>query len=529
MSAPHSARTDLTLSQAIRAGAQAYPEREALVMGDVRLTYRQLSQRVDALAAGLRELGVGSGDKVATILPTCAEGVCALIAPGAIDAVAVPLNPALRAHEVRHILADSGAKVLITVAEMFGHDYLQMIAAVRPALPTLRHVIIRDGASSVARPAAGDLLALSDVMARGRAAGWSESGTDPAVTACLIYTSGTTGAPKGAAHSHRNLLLIGDAVVELTGAEVWEVNLNPFPMFHIGGIALVLITLFIGGKVVLMERFHPQQALQAIAAEKVTFVGGAPTIYQAMLAFPGSERYDLSSLRMIAASAAPVPPTLIKALRDRARCAVLNGYGSTEAGLISVTSPDDPESLQLTTVGRPGPGVEVRIVEADRRDVPLGQPGEIATRAPFIMQGYYNRPQETAEVMDEAGWYYTGDIGALDAQGYLRIFDRKRDMIIRGGENVYPAEIEWFLTSHPAVQMAAVIGLPGTIGGEKVRAYVQPKEGAQVTPAELLGHCRGRIAAFKVPDEFHIVSELPLTPTRKVQKFKLREMALQES
>ena len=168
-------------------------------------------------------------------------------------------------------------------------------------------------------------------------------------------------------------------------------------------------------------------------------------------------------------------------------------------------------------------------MEADRRDVPLGQPGEIATRAPFIMQGYYNRPQETAEVMDEAGWYYTGDVGALDAQGYLRIFDRKRDMIIRGGENVYPAEIEWFLTSHPAVQMAAVIGLPGTIGGEKVRAYVQPKEGAQVTPAELLGHCRGRIAAFKVPDEFHIVSELPLTPTRKVQKFKLREMALQES
>jgi acyl-CoA synthetase (AMP-forming)/AMP-acid ligase II len=529
MSAPPTTRTDLTLSQAIRAGAQAYPEREALVMGDVRLTYRQLSQQVDALAAGLLELGLGPGDKIAAILPTCPEGVVALIAPGAIGAVAVPLNPALRSHEVRHILADSGAKALITVAEMFGHDYLQMIAAVRPALPALRHVIIRDGASPAARPAAGDLFAWSDVVARGRVTGWGESGTDPAATACLIYTSGTTGTPKGAAHSHRNLLLLSSVVEEMLGAEVWEVNLNPFPLFHIGGIGLALITLYIGGKVVLLERFRPQQALQAVATERVTFIGGAPTMYQAMLAFPGSERYDLSSLRMIAASAAPVPPALLKALRDRAKCAVLNGYGATEAGLISVTSHTDPEELQLTTVGRPGKGVEVRIVDEHRRDVPLGQPGEIATRAPFIMQGYHNRPQETAEVMDEAGWYYTGDIGSLDAQGYLRIFDRKRDMIIRGGENVYPAEIEWFLTSHPAVQMAAVIGLPGQIGGEKVRAYVQPKEGAQVTPTDLLNHCRGRIAAFKVPDEFHIVTELPLTPTRKVQKFKLREMALQEN
>jgi fatty-acyl-CoA synthase/long-chain acyl-CoA synthetase len=171
----------------------------------------------------------------------------------------------------------------------------------------------------------------------------------------------------------------------------------------------------------------------------------------------------------------------------------------------------------------------VRIVDDFRRDVPIGGPGEIATRAPFIMQGYYNRPKETAEVLDQEGWYYTGDVGSLDAQGYLRIFDRKRDLIIRGGENIYPAEIEWFLMSHPAVLMTAVIGLSHAIGGEKVRAYVLPKEGAQVTPAELLDYCRGKIAAYKVPDEFRIVTELPLTPTRKVQKFKLREEAIKET
>jgi acyl-CoA synthetase (AMP-forming)/AMP-acid ligase II len=222
------------------------------------------------------------------------------------------------------------------------------------------------------------------------------------------------------------------------------------------------------------------------------------------------------------------PAELIRALKGRLGCGVFNGLGVTEAGFISTTKPDDPEEVQTGTVGRPAEGVEIKIVDDERQEVPVGQAGEIVCRSPMVMEGYYKRPQETAQVLDEEGWYYTGDIGSLNEEGYLSIFDRKKDIINRAGENIYPAEIEDYLVTHPKIKMAAVIGVPSQVGGERVRAYILPMEGVELTETEVVDYCRGQIANYKLPEEVRFVENFPLSALWKVQKFKLREEAIQE-
>ncbi|MCX6029067.1 MAG: AMP-binding protein [Chloroflexi bacterium] len=511
-----------TLYQAVRSVAEQFPEREALVIGDERLTYRQLMERLDALAAGLQGLGVQRGERVGVILPTCLESAALLLAPGKFGAVTVPMNPMLRGHEVRHILADSGAVALVTVAEMYGHDYLKMIAAIRPTLPALRYVIVKGAAG-------GDgIIPLDDLYKPSAApalpAGEVQAG-DPAY---LIYTSGTTGQPKGAVHTHETMLRSTDSILQVVDRSLLQCFLSPFPLFHVAGLMIGLATYVVGGKMVLMERFHPQQALNLIEKERVTLFGGVPTILQTILGVPDLAKYDVSSLRTAGSGAAMVPPALIRGLKARLGCDTLIAYGITETSWLSITTPADPEYARLETVGRPIPNVEIRIVDDDRRDLPLGQVGEIACRAPFIMKGYHNRPQQTAEVLDQDGWYYTGDIGSVDELGFIRILDRKKDMIIRGGINVYPAEVESFLLTHPGVLIAAVVGVSSAVGGERLRAYIIPKPGVTLTEAQVLDHCRGRIAAYKIPDEVRLVAELPMTATGKVQRFALREQAFKE-
>jgi len=263
--------------------------------------------------------------------------------------------------------------------------------------------------------------------------------------------------------------------------------LAPYPLFHIGGI-VILLPFFIGGKLVVMEMFDPQRALKVIEGE------------------------------------------LVQAINARfGKGLFWQGYGLTEAMWVSGATFDDPEEKQLYTVGRPSlVDAEVKIADDERREVPLGVVGEVTCRTSGMMKGYYNSPQETAKVLDEEGWLYTGDLGSLDEQGYLRLVDRKRDMIKRGAEAIFPAEIEHYLMTHPRIQMAAVIGVPSPVGGERIRAYVQPWEGAELSEAEVIEYCRGQIATYKVPQEVRIVSSLPLTATRKVQKFKLREEARKE-
>jgi acyl-CoA synthetase (AMP-forming)/AMP-acid ligase II len=503
--------------------ADLVPEREALVIGNERLTYRQLIERLDVLAVGLQRLGVQPGDRVGVILPTCLESAALLLAPGKFGAVTVPMNPMLRGHEVRHILADSGAVALITVAEMYGHDYLKMIAAVRPTLPALRYVVVKGAAG-------GDgIIPLDDLYKPSPAPGLPAVEVQASDPLYIIYTSGTTGQPKGAVHTHQTMLRSTAAILQVVDHALLRSFLSPFPLFHVAGVMVGLAVFAVGNKMVLMERFHPQQALGLIQQERISLFGGVPTILQTIASQPDLAKYDLSSLRMVGSGAAMVPPALVRAMKARLGCDTLIAYGITETSWLSITRPTDPEYARLETVGRPVPGVEIRIVDDERRDLPVGQAGEIACRAPFIMKGYHNRPQQTAEVLDADGWYYTGDIGSVDELGYIRILDRKKDMIIRGGINVYPAEVENFLVTHPGVLIAAAVGVTSAVGGERLRAYIIPKPGATLTEAQILDHCRGQIAPYKIPDEVRLVAELPMTATGKVQRFALREQALKET
>ena len=513
--------TNKTLYGALLDVLEQYPDKEALVFGETHLTFRQFVEKVDALAAGLTKLGIGKGDKVGLIIPACVENVVAFYAFSKIGAPFIPMNPQLRASEVKHILSDSEAVGVITLGEFMGFNYIDMIEGIRPDLPNLKHVIVYE------EGAKGDAIPLTDILA---AEPEPYEGEPVSLEDMLyiLYTSGTTGLPKGAMKSSRGELVMVTSCTELLTPEEMATILNPFPMFHFGGIILPLLALLTGNKLVMMPRFHPIEALRLIEEEQVTLVLTAPAMMKLMMDVMDIAQKDLSSLKVVAMGAAPVPPVLIKAVMEQLACGIFNSYGMTEMGVISSTSPNYPLEIQTTTNGRPLSGVEVKIVDEERKDVPIGQAGEIACLTPQAMMGYYNNPEQAAESYDDEGWFYTGDIGSYNEEGYFTIFDRKTDMIIRGGENIYPAEIEHYLMSNPKVQMAAVVGIPSEVSGETLRAYVLLKEDEELTEVEVVDYCRGQIAAYKIPQEVRFVESFPLTSLMKVQKYQLREEAMRE-
>jgi fatty-acyl-CoA synthase len=494
---------------------------EYLIFQGERITRRQAYADVRALAAGLQSLGVQKGDRVATLLPACPEAVYSMFVPSITGSIHVPLNPLLGEYELRYILADCGAKVVITGRRWYGLDHPAMLARMLPDLPALKHVLVRgtgDGDCAVFRP-------LADVM--------GSAGTPRPVKvslhepATLTYTSGTTGRPKGALHS-RTWRLLARLSGSRLGLSSLRCLLLPYPPHHFAGMVGIMASLLAGGKVILMERFDPEQMLEVIQRERVTQIGGSPTMYRWLLCSPGQERYDLSSVQRITASSERLPPDLVRALHDRFGCSLENFYGTTETNLISWTAVDDPWERAATTVGKPVPGVSVRVVDDERQPLPAGAPGEIAVRAPQIMLGYYNDPALTAQVLDADGWFYTGDVGYLGDDGYLRLVDRKRDTIIRGGQNVYPAEIEQYLEQHPLIRRAGVVGVPGRLGSEEVWAYLELQPGALLTEREVMDYCRGQIATFKIPEQVRFAPQLPATAAGKVQRFRLRELANEE-
>ncbi len=508
-----------SLYELLKNNIQEFPDREAVVLGETRVTYRQLGERVDGLAAGLSQLGVQKGERVCLMLPTCVENLYAFFALAKLGAPFVPMSPQLRPFDVQHLLDDSEAVALITVAQLMNYDYLAMIEGIRPNLPNLRHVIAMGDTGD------GKAVSLNELL---QTTATVESAAEPDDMLAFLYTSGTTGFPKGAMHTHRNFALMINALTA-TGVEgTWECVMNPFPMFHFGGVLMGLVPTLLAGKMVLLPAFNPREALRLIEQERVTNFGGVPTMMMLMLRMPDFDQYDLSSIRACGAGAAPVPAELVYTLRERLGCSFVNGYGMTEAGVISVTTEDDPPEAPAYSSGRPVPGMEVKITDDDRNELPDGEEGEITVRGATLLKGYYNRPEQTAQAFDDDGWFYTNDVGMIDEDGYVRVLDRKGDMLIRGGANVYPAEIENFLVTNPKVQMAGVIGVPSPVSGERVRAYILPMEGAELTEAEVMNYCRGQIAGYKLPDEVRIVESLPLSALRKVQKFKLREQAMKE-
>ncbi len=535
---------DLTLYAALQRVVAAYPNRRALTFASQHLTYRELSERINSLARKLRGLGVGPGDKVAVVIPNSFDYVCAFFAPAALGAVVVPLNPLYREKEFRHILSDAEASVVIAVEGPSGSNVPGLLANLQPELPHLRHLLTPadalpgfacladihdDHAPLLAQPLAADSLC------------------------ALVYTSGTSGVPKAVMQSHGSMIAAAAQsagtfnqpvlqrawyLLRLTsayGTHFLRYGLGqlsaiaPAPMHALLGYSAMLYCLMYGFRAVIAERFHPAHVLELIEQEHINGLIASPTMVMALLNSADIGRRNLSSLLSVFISAAPCPPDLARQARQVFRCPVRIAFGATEVGGATlITSEFDSDKLQSETVGRVVPGVEAQVVDDERRPVPAGQIGELAMRLPSSMLGYYKAPELTTQALDGAGWYYTGDLATIDEKGYVRIVGRKKDLIIRGGQNVFPAEIEAHLLSKPGIGNVAVVGVPDPFAGEHVWAFVIPKDGTRLSPADVLGYCRGEVAPYKVPDQVRIVDCFPMTSTGKVQKFALRDMALQE-
>jgi acyl-CoA synthetase (AMP-forming)/AMP-acid ligase II len=506
------------------------PDAEFIVSREQRLTRRQVWANVEALAAGLQSLGIRPGDRVVTLLPAGPEAVYALFLPWLLGNVEVPLHPLLREHELRHILADCQASAVLTTRRWYGHDYPAMLARLLPDLPHLRAVVVHGGDGDGAVNDHGcTFFSLDEVMTSGRPL--RRVLISPKEVGRIAYTSGTSGLPKGVVHARDGYwgLLHPAAAPRLT-PRLMRCVLLPFPLCYYSGWLGVVAGLLSGGKVFLVDRFHPQQMLEIIQRERVSLLAASPTMCRLLLRAPGQERYDLSSVQRIIFSTEPMPFDLAQALHERFHCSLEQVYGSNETGYATWTGLHDPWPQVATTVGRPVPGARLRIVDDERRPLPPGDAnaGEIAVQTAQMMSGYYRDPALTARVLDAEGWFYTGDVGYVGEDGYLRLVDRKSDLIIRGGQNIYPAEVELYLQRHPLVRRAGVVGVPRQTGGEAVWTFLEMLPGAVLTPTEVLNFCRGQIAPFKIPDQVRFVERLPTTVTDKVQRYKLREMAHDE-
>jgi fatty-acyl-CoA synthase len=505
--------------------AASVADRPALVsrQQDVRLTYAELDAGVDAVASGLLRAGIAAGDRVGIWAPNCAEWLLVQYATAKVGAILVNVNPAYRSHELEYVLRQSGMRLLFSASAFKSSDYAAMIDEVSGGVETLERTVFvdRDEWAEFAS-ATVDREAIAARMA-------SLSFDDPIN---VQYTSGTTGFPKGATLSHHNILHNGFFVTELLGLTEADVTCLPVPFYHCFGMVMGnLGTLAHGGCVVIpAPSFDPGATLEAVAAEGVTSLYGVPTMFIALLDHEDFDSFDLSSLRTGIMAGSPCPIEVMKKVVERMHMSeVAICYGMTETSPVSTqTRVDDPLQRRVGTVGRVGPHVEVKVIDPESGlVVGRGDAGELCTRGYSVMVGYWDDPQRTAEAVDRAGWMHTGDLATMDDEGYLNIVGRSKDMVIRGGENVYPREIEEFLYAHEDVADVQVVGVPDERYGEELCAWVIVRAGASLDEDAVRSYCRGRLAHFKVPRYVIFADEFPMTVTGKVQKFKMREMSIE--
>jgi acyl-CoA synthetase (AMP-forming)/AMP-acid ligase II len=512
-----------TLGELLRAAARQAPDAEAFRYHNDRLSYRDWDTLADQTAAALAGRGIRRGDVVALLLPSTPFYLIAYLAAARLGAITTGINVRYRRTEIGHILRQSGAKVLVAVDAWHGADFRAAVDAPRAELPELHEVVsIAAGTLRASTASVVEMLSPGPVA---RPAGAAVARPDDPVA--IVFTSGTTGLPKGAWYSHRNLLALAEIDTRRyrDGANPFRKHLVAGLSFaHIGTMARIAIQIGHIGCSIIHDTFDPAAALNVIERERLEHLGGIPTQIIMLLDHPDRPRRDLSSLKSVLLGGAPSTPELIRRVQQTLRVEVSVRYSSTEAGIATASLPDDPPETLATTVGKPTPGVELRIVDGDNRPLPVNEAGEVVVRSPATMRGYWRDPEQTAKVIDAEGWIHTGDIGALDAHGYLRLRGRQSEMFIRGGYNVYPAEIEELLATHPKIARAAVIGVPHDVFGEIGWAFVVPRN---PTDPPALGELRefvGReLASFKRPDGLTILPELPLTPMFKVDKRALKE------
>jgi acyl-CoA synthetase (AMP-forming)/AMP-acid ligase II len=483
------------------------PTREGLVCEDTRLSYKDLNDRANRLANAMTALGIGHGDRVSILAFNEPEYYDMYFGLGKIGATLVPVNYRLAGPEIQYILSDCESKALV-----LGPEYTEVVDTIRNDIPAKDFIVISESPPEWASSYQAMIGEASDTEPQ--IVGGDED------TLTILYTSGTTGRPKGAELTHSYYYWNSVNLMCTLGLDIGDTTLIALPLFHIGALAAPPWVVHWGGKVVLLRTLDPQRFLELIEEEKVTGFGSVPQLLDFLKLVPNFEKYDWSSIRTIMVYAAPVPVTLIKEY-EAAGIEVRQLYGLTECNTGTVLDSENAIA-KAGSCGRPFFHTEVRVVDDNGRDLTSGEKGEVLLRAPNMMKGYLNRPEETAAAIID-GWLHTGDIGKLDEDGFLYILDRKKDMIISGGENIYPAEIEDALLNNPKVMDVGVIGYPHEKWGEAVKAIVVVKEGENLTEAELIEWCQGKIGKFKIPKAVAITDAIPRTPTGKILKTELRK------
>jgi fatty-acyl-CoA synthase len=537
----------LTVGGLLDLVAERRSDEEALVYADrdMRYTYREFKEVVEECARALMALGLQKGDHVAVWGQNVPEWVTLQFATGKMGAVLVTVNPAYKAHELKYVLDQSDSAALFLTEGVKGADFLQILHDAVPELedaegaglsvgelPYLKHVVLMGGDPPEEMPVMG----FQEFLERGREVSAEEfrerqESLDAEDVINMQYTSGTTGFPKGVQLTHANIVKNAFSIGECMKLGPEDRVCIPVPFFHCFGCVLgTLNTVTHEGTMVPVESFDAEKVLQAVHQERCTAVLGVPTMFIAELEHPDFEDYDTTSLRTGIMAGSPCPMEVMKQVVDVMGASEITiAYGQTESSpVITQTRTDDPLELRVSTVGRTLPGVEVRIVSVETgEDCEPGEQGELWTCGYLVMRGYYKMEDRTREVIDEDGWLHTGDLAVMDENGYVRITGRAKDMIIRGGENIYPREIEEFLYTHPDVSDVQVYGVPDEKYGEQVAAAIKKRPDSELTAEDVMEYCRENIARYKVPEYVDFVEDYPMTASGKIQKYKLREAAIE--
>ncbi|MCK4613328.1 MAG: AMP-binding protein [Thermoplasmata archaeon] len=531
----------LTLGETLDRSAIAFPDKEAICYfgeKERRMTYTEFNNEVNRLTGGLVKLGIKAGDKVSVWMPNNSEWIVTLFAVARTGAVLVPMDTWYKASEAEYILGHSDSVAVVTSKRFGKSDFLGMLNRIRPNLPKLRHIIVvgeaDEGSEGRTQPfeakSSNGMISYRSVLKMGN--DWRENQeytdrrfqNDLDNVVSIIYTSGTTGKPKGAMLSHTNIVANAKDSASIMQVTHRDRFLVPVPFSHLFGCVLgIALTVVHGASIVVMETFEPEDVLRTIEKEKCTVCHGVPTMFIRELEVLKVRNYDTTSLRTGIIAGAPCPVDTMEGIMNIMKCNICIGYGLTECSLVTLTRFDDTLDQRVETVGRPLPNVEVKIVDDDRNPVPVGETGELACKGYNVMKGYHNMPEQTAETIDDEGWLYTGDLAIMDEHGYCRIVGRKKDMVIVGGFNVYPREIEEYLISDPKIQEVAVVGVPDHDLGEIVTAVIIPEPGIKITGQEVVDLCYGKMTSAKVPRYVFIEKDLPISSRGKVQKYILRK------
>ncbi len=503
----------LNLAVILRESARRHPDHLAIILDSFKFTYGQIDALSSQVASSLKAAGLKKGDRVGLMLPNVPQFPIAYFAILKAGGVVVPMNVLLKAPEVSFYMGDSGASYLI-VWDDFAGEALKGIASLGRVTT---FVALRPGATET--PAG--TRNFTELMVGDPK--FDMEPTEGDDTAVILYTSGTTGKPKGAELTHLNLFMNAHMVSHVFGSGPDDVTLAVLPMFHSFGQSSVMnVALHVGSTLTLVPRFDAEKVLEVIQRDRVTVFPGVPTMFFALLHHPGADRYDTSSLRIAVSGGAAIPGEVIQAFERRYKATILEGYGLSETSP-TATFNFSAEVRKVLSIGRPIFGVEVRIFDENDKELPPGKDhvGEIVIRGHNVMKGYWNQPQANAEAF-KAGWFHTGDLGYVDDEGFFFIVDRKKEMIIRGGFNVYPREVEEVIYAHPAVAEAAVIGIPDERLGEEVKAVIALKPGATATAEDIMAFVKERVAAYKYPRTIQFVDTLPKGATGKILKKELK-------